>query len=90
MNTNRKNQDIPSEWEEVKKYLDRLDSDLLETVLSKEYSTLEEFYSSLREQMLEQLNREKHRVQNYRDELQKERSKCVELLLEKERLKNSI
>lgn len=68
--------------------MDSLDSDLLETVLSKEYSGLEEFYKALHEMLSEQLRREKNKVQNYREELEKERSRRMESLSEKERLEN--
>lgn len=38
MTMNRTNQESLSDWKEIKKYLDRLDPDLLEAVLSKDYS----------------------------------------------------
>lgn len=48
---NQTNQENLFDWKEIKKYLDRSDPDLLEAVLSKDYSSLEEFYKALHEEM---------------------------------------
>lgn len=67
--------------------MDSLDPDLLEIVLSKEYTGLEDFYKVLHEEMTEQVKRVNSKTQYYREGMEKERSKRMELDLEKERLK---
>ena len=83
----RTNQESLFAWKEIKKYLDSLDPDLLEIVLSKEYTGLEDFYKVLHEEMTEQVKRVNSKTQYYREGMEKERSKRMELDLEKERLK---
>lgn len=83
----RTNQESLFDWKEIKKYLDSLDPDLLEIVLSKEYTGLEDFYKVLHEEMTEQVKRVNSKTQYYREGMEKERSKRMELDLEKERLK---
>ena len=41
---NQTNQELPLSWDEAKGYLDRLDPDLLKSVLSVDYSDPNEFY----------------------------------------------
>lgn len=43
MGMNQTNQEPPLSWDEAKGYLDRLDPDLLESVLSVDYSNPDEF-----------------------------------------------
>lgn len=83
----RTNQESLFDWKEIKKYLDSLDPDLLEIVLSKEYTGLEDFYKVLHEEMTEQVKRVNSKTQYYREGMEKERSKRMELDLEKGRLK---
>lgn len=47
MSINQANQEFHLSWDEAKGYLGRLDPDLLKSVLSVNYSNLDEFYARL-------------------------------------------
>lgn len=58
MSINQTNSELPLSWDEAKGYLDRLDPDLLESVLSVDYSNPDEFYARLFKVLCRQLARE--------------------------------
>lgn len=72
-------------WDEAKGYLDRLDPDLLESVLSVDYSNPDEFYMLLFKALCEQLARELDKLRACRKEYAEERSKWMEMLSKIER-----
>lgn len=78
---NQTNQELYLIWDEAKRYLDRLDPDLLESVLSVDYSNLEEFYARLFKTLCKQLAREIDKLRAYWKEYAEECSKWMELLL---------
>lgn len=80
MTMNQTNQELPLSWDEAKGYLDRLDPDLLESVLSVDYSDPDEFYARLFKALCEQLARELDKLRACRKEYAEERSKWMELL----------
>lgn len=80
MSANQANQELPLSWDEAKGYLDRLDPDLLESVLSVDYSNSDEFYARLFKVLCEQLARELDKLRACRKEYAEERSKWMELL----------
>ena len=67
-------------WNEAKGYLERLDQDLLESVLSVDYSNLDEFYARLFKAFCEQLAREIDKLRVCRKEYAEERTKWMGLL----------
>lgn len=82
---NQTNQELPLSWDEAKGYLDRLDPDLLESVLSVDYSNPDEFYMLLFKALCEQLARELDKLRACRKEYAEERSKWMEMLSKIER-----
>ena len=54
MSTNQANQELHLNWNEAKEYLDRLAPDLPESVLSVDYSNLDEFYARFFKPICEQ------------------------------------
>lgn len=58
MSMNQTNPKHPLSWNEVKGYLGRLVPDLPESVLSVDYSNLDEFYARFFKAFCEQLARE--------------------------------
>ena len=60
--------------------MDRLDPDLLESVLPADYSNVDEFYVRLFKALCEQLARELDKFRACRKEYAEERSKWIELL----------
>lgn len=78
------NQEPPLSWDEAKKYLERLDPDLLESVLSVDYSNPDEFYAQLFKALCRQLAREIDKFRACRKEYAEERSKWMELLAKAE------
>lgn len=85
MSMNQTNQELPLSWDEVKGYLDRLDPDLLESVLSVDYSNPDEFYILLFKALCEQLARELDKLRPCRKEYAEERSKWMEMHSKTER-----
>ena len=67
-------------WDDVKGYLDWLDPDLLESVLSVDYSNPDELYARLFKVLCRQLAREIDKLRACRKEYAEERSKWMELL----------
>lgn len=82
---NQTNQEPPLSRDEAKGYLDRLDPDLLESVLSVDYSNPDEFYMLLFKALCEQLARELDKLRACRKEYAEERSKWMEMLSKIER-----
>ena len=80
MTMNQTNQELPLSWDEAKGYLDWLDPDLLESVLSVDYSNPDKFYILLFKAFCEQLARELDKLSACRKEYAEERSKWLELL----------
>lgn len=80
MSMNQTNSELPLSWDEAKGYLDRLDPDLLESVLSVDYSNPDEFYARLFKVLCRQLAREIDKLRTCRKEYVEERSKWMELL----------
>jgi len=77
---NQANQELPLSWNDTKGYLDRLDPDLLESVLSMDYSNPDEFYILLFKALCEQLARELDKLRACRKEYAEERAKWMEML----------
>ena len=67
-------------WNEAKGYLDRLDPDLLESVLLVDYSNLDEFYARLYKALCEQLTREIDKLSACRKEYAEDHTRWMELL----------
>ena len=80
MSTNQANQELHLNWNEAKEYLDRLAPDLPESVLSVDYSNLDEFYARFFKPICEKLTREIDKLRTCRKEYVVERSKWMELL----------
>ena len=80
MTMNQTNQELPLSWDEAKGYLDRLGPDLLESVLSVDYSNPDEFYARLFKALCEQLARGLDKLRACRKEYAEERSKWMEPL----------
>ena len=78
---NQTNQELPLSWDEAKGYLDRIDPDLLESVLLVDYSNPDESYILLFKALCEQLARELDKLRICRKESAEERSKWMELLV---------
>ncbi len=85
MTMNQTNQELPLSWDEAKGYLDRLAPDLVETVLSVNYSNPDEFYARLFKVLCEQLARELDKLRACREEYAKERSKWMKIRSKTER-----